>query len=97
FSKVVFGAGLATLAAYALRKKVIARWFDLPPAQYRVSVRHNLRVPMPEGVTLAADHYAPAVAAQGTGLFPTVLIRTPYGKALAPRFHPCVWRSVVIM
>jgi len=36
---------------------------------------------------LATDHYAPRDATRAGTSFPTVLIRTPYGKGLAPAFH----------
>ncbi|ETK37613.1 CocE/NonD family hydrolase [Microbispora sp. ATCC PTA-5024] len=47
------------------------------PAARRVRVRRDVPVPMPDGVTLLADHYAP-VGADGA---PAILIRTPYGRA----------------
>jgi uncharacterized protein len=40
-------------------------------------IDHNVRVPMRDGVTLAADIYFP----QGKGPFPVLLTRTPYNKA----------------
>lgn len=85
--KLVVGGMLPLLAAYVLRKKIIARWFELPAAQYDITVRHDLCVPTDGGVTLATDHYAPAKTVQGAETFPTILIRTPYGKRLAPAFH----------
>ncbi len=42
----------------------------------RVTVERDLPVPMPDGVTLLADRYAPAGAVRP----PTVLIRSPYGR-----------------
>ncbi|WP_205302721.1 CocE/NonD family hydrolase [Nonomuraea montanisoli] len=42
----------------------------------RVRLQRDLPVPMPDGVTLLADHYAPA----GGGRAPAVLIRSPYGR-----------------
>ncbi|WP_182887228.1 CocE/NonD family hydrolase [Microbispora sp. H10885] len=47
------------------------------PPGLRVRVRRDVPVPMPDGVTLLADHYAPVGAARP----PTILIRTPYGRA----------------
>ncbi|MCI0395468.1 MAG: CocE/NonD family hydrolase [Chloroflexi bacterium] len=41
-----------------------------------VVISRNLRLPMPDGVTLATDHYRP----KAQGAFPTILIRTPYGR-----------------
>jgi uncharacterized protein len=44
--------------------------------QYKVQVRRNVRVPMRDGVELAADFYYPEKA----GRFPTLLERTPYNR-----------------
>jgi putative CocE/NonD family hydrolase len=85
--KIVVGGMLPLLAAYALRRTIIARWFELSPAKYDVTLYRDLRVPTSDGFTLATDHYAPATAAQSSKTFPTILIRTPYGKRLAPAFH----------
>ena len=41
-------------------------------------LRRDVPVPMPDGVTLLADHYQPAGA---TGPLPVVLVRSPYGRA----------------
>lgn len=62
-------------AAYKTRRKWIGRALSLPPAQYEVGVEMHLRVPMPDGLTLEAEHYYPLAE----GSFPTILIRTPYG------------------
>ncbi len=35
-----------------------------------------IAIPMPDGVRLIADHYFPKV----DGMFPTILMRTPYGR-----------------
>ncbi|MGS2646519.1 CocE/NonD family hydrolase [Streptosporangium sp. LJ11] len=45
-------------------------------AVHRVTVERDLPVPMPDGVTLLADRYAPAGAVRP----PTILIRSPYGR-----------------
>ena len=66
----------AGLGAYNLRRRLIARALGLPPARYRLTVERGLAVPMPDGVVLRADHYAP----RGQGTFPTILMRTPYGR-----------------
>ncbi|MEV4114369.1 CocE/NonD family hydrolase [Nonomuraea sp. NPDC049695] len=42
----------------------------------RVRLQRDLPVPMPDGVTLLADHYAPA----GGGRAPVILMRSPYGR-----------------
>lgn len=82
----IAGGTLSLLAAYGLRTEFFTRLFRLPTAHYGIRVRRNLRVPTPDGVSLAADHYMP-LGGQDAGSFPTILIRTPYGKGLAPRFH----------
>ena len=49
----------------------------LPPARTRsISVRRDIAVPMPDGVTLLADRYR----ARDHGLQPVILIRSPYGR-----------------
>lgn len=70
------GLGLVGLGAYVARRKLAARAFGLRPPDYAVTVERNLAVPMPDGVTLYADRYAP----RATGQFPTILLRTPYGR-----------------
>jgi putative CocE/NonD family hydrolase len=62
-------------AAYKTRRKWIGQTLKLPPARYEVGLETHLRVPMPDGITLEAEHYYPLVE----GSFPTILIRTPYG------------------
>jgi uncharacterized protein len=50
---------------------------SLPAAlDRRVMVERGVRVPMDDGVELAADVYTPA----GTGPHPTILVRSPYGR-----------------
>ena len=80
---LALGSALSALAMYAYRRRLIARWLDLPPAKFSVGVRRNVRVPTSDGVTLATDHYAP----RAPGDFPTILIRTPYGRMFAPFFY----------
>ncbi|MFF5076258.1 CocE/NonD family hydrolase [Actinoplanes sp. NPDC000266] len=50
----------------------------LPIRAVPYDVRRDVAVPMPDGVTLLADHYRPAGRA---GPMPVVLIRLPYGRA----------------
>ena len=60
-----------------LTSKFFERAMALPPAQTReVVVQRDLRVPMPDGVTLLADRYI----ARGAGKPPLVLARSPYGR-----------------
>jgi hypothetical protein len=68
-------AAAAAYAAYKTRRKWIGRALNLPPARYEVGVETHLRVPMPDGLTLEAEHYFPLAE----GSFPTILVRTPYG------------------
>ncbi|MGP3919464.1 CocE/NonD family hydrolase [Nonomuraea sp. 10N515B] len=42
----------------------------------RVRLHRDLPVPMPDGVTLLADHYAPAAGERA----PVILMRSPYGR-----------------
>ena len=64
------------LLLWSMRRSWYTRRLDLPPVRNRVKVRRRIPIPMPDGVSLMADHYAPA----GPGDFPTVLIRSPYGR-----------------
>ncbi len=68
------GVGLAGAVAYRFRRHILGRLLRLPPVRSAVTVEYGLRIPMPDGVTLLADHYAP----RGGG--PTLLVRTPYGR-----------------
>ncbi|MFQ5343565.1 MAG: CocE/NonD family hydrolase [Anaerolineae bacterium] len=76
--RIAIAIGLAGLGAYRFRRQWIGRLLGLTPARYHVAVERNLPVPMPDGVILMADHYMP----QAQGTFPTVLIRSPYGRGL---------------
>lgn len=58
------------------RRDWYARALDLPPVRNQVKVTRNIAIAMPDGVRLMADHYEPASA----GTYPTVFIRTPYGR-----------------
>lgn len=68
-------AAAAGYAVYKTRRQWIGRALNLPPAHYEVGVETHLRIPMPDGPTLEAEHYFPKTG----GSFPTILIRTPYG------------------
>jgi hypothetical protein len=57
------------------------------PALYGVGVRHNVAVPMSDGVVLRADIHYPTVPETGlpaAGPFPVLLSVTPYGKKAPP-------------
>ena len=62
--------------------------YEGSPQAYSVAIEHNViaaqiwLVPMPDGVSLAADIYYPALGdARAPGMFPVILERTPYNKA----------------
>jgi putative CocE/NonD family hydrolase len=67
---------LLGLGLYRYRRSLLARMLKLPPPRYTVDVHRNIPVPMLDGVHLFTDHYSPRAA----GDFPTILIRTPYGR-----------------
>lgn len=54
----------------------LAQTVRLPKGNFKVEATYGLRIPMRDGVMLAADHYAPV----GVDVGPAVLIRTPYGR-----------------
>jgi putative CocE/NonD family hydrolase len=57
-------------------RSLLARLLKLPPPRNAVGVRRAIPILMPDGVCLLTDHYFPKTA----GDFPTILIRTPYGR-----------------
>src|SRR5947207_14106127 len=62
----------------SITSRLVSRWMHLPPAQTQdIVVTRNIPVPMPDGVTLLADHYASRNGIRQ----PTILIRTPYGRS----------------
>lgn len=71
------GLGLAGAGLLLARRALIARAIGLRPALYRVRVERNIPIPMPDGARLYADRYLP----RAHGPFPTILMRTPYGRA----------------
>jgi len=72
---VTTAAAAGIYAAYKTRRKWIGQALHLPPAHYEVGVETHLHVPMPDGISLEAEHYYPLAE----GSFPAILIRTPYG------------------
>jgi putative CocE/NonD family hydrolase len=48
-----------------------------PPLTRDLTVQRDLQVPMPDGVVLLADRWAPRAGGEG---LPTALIRSPYGR-----------------
>lgn len=69
-------SGLTAAGLYRYRRRLVSRLLRLPPALHDVAVERGLRVPMPDGVELVADRHFP----RAPGRFPTVLVRTPYGR-----------------
>src|SRR6266849_437744 len=58
--------------------RLVSRWMHLPPGEtHAIAVTRNIQVPMPDGVILLADHYAPRNGPRQ----PTILIRSPYGRS----------------
>ncbi len=64
------------LTAWLGRRQLLARALGLPPPRYGVAVERGIKMTMPDGVALVADHHYP----QAVGDFPTILRRTPYGR-----------------
>ena len=71
------GAGAAALI-YRNWRHIIRHPLKLSPATYAVGVERNIPIEVESGLTLAADHYYP----KAKGRFPTILIRSPYGREL---------------
>ncbi|NEC66938.1 CocE/NonD family hydrolase [Streptomyces sp. SID9727] len=55
-----------------------ASWRGLPAARHQVGVERGLAVPAADGSPLVTDHYFP----RAEGDFPTLLVRTPYGRGV---------------
>ena len=57
--------------------RLIHALLRLPSAEtHAIVVRRDIQVPLPDGVILLADHYAPRMGPKR----PTILVRTPYGR-----------------
>ncbi|MGW1517313.1 CocE/NonD family hydrolase [Streptomyces sp. NPDC002287] len=67
-------AGRPPLSARWLR----ATWRGLPARRYTVGWEPGLPVPAADGSPLVTDHYFP----RAEGEFPTLLVRSPYGRGL---------------
>ncbi len=71
---LAFGAAAALLIRY--RRQLYRHPLKLSPVQYGVRAERNIPIEVEHGLTLMADHYYPKAA----GSFPTILIRSPYGR-----------------
>jgi putative CocE/NonD family hydrolase len=57
--------------------RLVSRLMRLPPADtHDIAITCDIQIPMPDGVVLLADHYAP----RGSSKLPTLLVRSPYGR-----------------
>ncbi len=79
-SKIIAGlfafVGIGSWIAYRNRRRLIAAGLKLSQPKFDVVVQRAVPVRMPDGVDLLTDHFYPHVP----GSFPTILIRTPYGR-----------------
>lgn len=64
----------------SLLSRLFGWYYDLPPVETRdVEIHRDIPVPMPDGAVLLADRYVPRLGEDR----PTILIRSPYGRAHA--------------
>ena len=75
--RLAAGAGAAVLI-YRNWRHIVRHPLKLSPATHAIGVERNIPVEVESGLTLAADHYYP----KADGRFPTILIRSPYGREL---------------
>ena len=61
--------------------RLVSWLMRLPPAHTKdLVITRDINIPMPDGVVLLADHYAP----RSGGPLPTLLVRSPYGRRSLP-------------
>jgi len=61
--------------------RLVSWLMRLPPAHtHDLVITRDIKIPMPDGVVLLADHYAP----RSGGPLPTLLVRSPYGRRGLP-------------
>jgi uncharacterized protein len=77
FIGLAAGVGAAALI-YRSWRHIVRHPLGLSPATYGVGVERNIPIEVEHGLMLAADHYYP----KAKGRFPTILIRSPYGREL---------------
>jgi putative CocE/NonD family hydrolase len=63
--------------------KALTRLLHLPPPTTEYTVHRDVAVPMRDGVTLLADHYAPTTSTPAG----TILLRGPYGRGRFAAFQ----------
>ncbi len=75
---------LAVLAALVVAAPAPAAW-EPGPERFGEVVTRDVEIPMPDGVVLRADVYAPALpdGSPAPGPFPVLVSQTPYGKEAA--------------
>src|SRR5438876_6693639 len=62
----------------SITSRLVSRWMQLPPAHTQdIVVTRDIKIPMPDGIILLADHYASRNGIKQ----PTILIRSPYGRS----------------
>ena len=77
-SLVLLGLAAIGAVAYRFRRQIVGWPLKLSPALYDVGLTRDLAVPVADGIRIMADHYYP----KAPGAFPTILIRSPYGKGM---------------
>ncbi|MEM7128192.1 MAG: CocE/NonD family hydrolase [Chloroflexota bacterium] len=58
-------------------RQLLARLLKLPPIENGVVVHRDIAIPMSDGEILYADHFAP----KSDATYPTILIRSPWGRS----------------
>lgn len=77
----VFAAMLAgSSALYIKRRELLAFFAKLPPVQYKVRAVRNFPIITRDGLKLMTDLYTPEYQGMNGTTFPTILIRSPYGR-----------------
>lgn len=82
-STVAAGLFLTAAGLWWKRNTLLARVLAIPSPDYHAVVERGIRIPMRDGIHLAADRYSPRAG----GTFPTLLIRTPYGRTWMPNLY----------
>src|SRR5690349_20407825 len=93
FLVISAGLGLAGVGLYRIRRHLLARWLKLPPVLNGVKVERNIAILADDGVKLMSDHYAPK-GAEGQK-FPTILIRTPYGRGSEVPYRMGIFSTLI--